>query len=119
MPMKPISGRTFATSLEQKQDDRTSEPTEIKWQSVAELHATNDSRLAAANPPTVASGGVDDWVGVEVEVVKEAVTVGVQVCYIERKKQWLLPINSPLSHRVYMIWTSSSVDLIPLLLGRL
>ena len=72
-------------SVEQKQDDRTSGSTEVEWQPVAKLRATDDSHLVEVNPPIVVSGGV------EVEVVKEAVVTGVQVCH--RWKQWLLPIN--------------------------
>lgn len=79
----PISGQAFAMSIGRKKDDRTSESTKVEWQPVAELRATEDSRLVQANPPIVVSGGVDDGVGVELEVVREAMATGVQVCHID------------------------------------
>lgn len=84
MPALPTSGQVFATRVERKEDDRASESARIEWQPAEELCGANDSRLVEANPPIVVFGGVDDGVGVEVEVVKEMVTTSVQVCHIDK-----------------------------------
>ena len=81
VPAKPISEQAFATSVEQRQNDRTSGCTEIGRQPVTELRAADESPLAQANSLIVASGGVDseDVVG----VVQEAAAADVQVCHID------------------------------------
>jgi len=79
----PISGQAFAMSVGREKDDRTSESTKVEWQPVAKSRATDDSRLVQANPPIVVSGGVDGGVSIELEVVREAVATGVQVCHID------------------------------------
>lgn len=81
VPAKPISGQVFATSVEQRQNDRTSGCTEIGRQPVTGLHAADESPLAQPNPFIVVSGGVGS--GAVVGVVKEAVTAEVQVCHID------------------------------------
>ncbi|KAF9648425.1 hypothetical protein BDM02DRAFT_2277222 [Thelephora ganbajun] len=68
MPTKPISEQVFATSVERKWDDQTSEPTEAKQPPAAELHATNNSCSVEANPPTAVSSSVDHVVEAEVVV---------------------------------------------------
>jgi len=84
MPALPISGQVFATRVERKEDDRASESARIEWQPAEELCAANDSRLVEANLLIGESGGVDDGVGVEAEVVKEMVATSVQVCHIDK-----------------------------------
>ena len=80
---KPISGQAFAMSAEQRQEDHTSKSIQIERQPVIELRATDDSRLVETNPPISVSGGVDEEVGVDVEVTKEVVATSAQVCRID------------------------------------
>lgn len=79
----PISGQAFAMSAEQRQEDHTSKSIQIERQPVIELRATDDSRLVETNPPISVSGGVDEEVGVDVEVTKEVVATSAQVCRID------------------------------------
>lgn len=82
VPAKPISEQAFATSVEWKRDNYTSYPTEVERPPVVESQTTNNSRLVEANPPAVSFGVVDHEIEVEVEVKKEAVATGAQVCHI-------------------------------------
>lgn len=84
MPTLPIPGQVFTMRAERKEDDRASESAKIEWQPTEELWAANDSRLVEANLLIAVSGGVDDVVGVEAEVVNEMVATSVQVCHIDK-----------------------------------
>ena len=81
IPTKPISERAFAMTELRKRDDHTTESTEVERLPVAELRASNDSLLAATNPPAVVSGGVSH--GIEVGVGRVAVSTGAQVYDID------------------------------------
>lgn len=84
MPMKPISGQVFATSVERKEDDRPSESTQVERQPATELGTADDSRLVEANPTIAVSGGVDGDASAEVVVEKEEVATGVRVRHNRR-----------------------------------
>jgi hypothetical protein len=83
MPAKPISEQVVSMTVDREQDDQLSEPTKAERLPVAELSATNNLRLAQANPGVVACEPADYEVGAEAEVEEEAVVAGAQVRHIE------------------------------------